>query len=54
MLEVVNTEADCPGRLQEYRALNLKEKINLEGLEKRVINIKKLMKNQPLVSEGQL
>ena len=54
MLEVVNTEADCPGRLQEYRALNLKEKINQEGLEKRVINIKKLMKNQPFVSDGPL
>ena len=30
----------------------MKKKIDLEGLEKGAIDVKKLMKNQPFVSDG--
>ena len=33
------------GKLQEYGALNMKKKIDPEGLEKRSIDVKKIMKN---------
>ena len=53
-MEVVHAEVDGPGKLQEYGALNLKRKIDPEGLEKGAIDVKKLMKNQPFVSDGSL
>ena len=53
-MEVVHAEVDGPGKLQEYGALNLKKKIDPEGLEKGAIDVKKLMKNQPFVSDGPL
>ena len=54
MFEAVHVEVDGPGKLQEYGPLNLKKKIDPEGLEKGQIDVKKLMKNQPFVSEGLL
>ena len=53
-MEVVHAEVDGPGKLQEYGALNLKKKIDPEGLEKGAIDVKKLMENQPFVSDGPL
>ena len=53
-MEVVHAKVDGPGKLQEYGALNLKKKIDPEGLEKGAIDVKKLMKNQPFVSDGPL
>ena len=41
MFEAVNAEVDIPGKLQEYRALNMKKIIHPEGLEKGAIDVKK-------------
>ena len=41
MLEAVNAEVESSGKLTEYRALNMKKKIDREGLEKEVIGVKK-------------
>ena len=46
MFEAVHAEFDGPGKLQKYGPLYLKKKIDPEGLEKRVIDAKKSMKNQ--------
>ena len=40
MFEAVNAEVDSPGKLQEHRALNMKKKLDAEGLEKRAIDVK--------------
>ena len=40
MSEDVNAEFDSPGRFQEYGALNMKKKIDPEGLEKGAIDVK--------------
>ena len=40
MFEAVNAEVDSPGRLQEYGALTMKNKIDLEGVEKGAIDVK--------------
>ena len=54
--EAVHAEADGPGKLQEYGALNTKKKIDeaWKRLEKGAIDGKNLMKNQPFVSDGPL
>ena len=54
MFEAVHAEADGPGKLQESAALNMKENIDPQGLEKGTIDVKKLMKNQLFVSAGPL
>ena len=54
MFEAVHAEVHGPGKLQESRALNLKKKIDPQGLEKGAIDVKKLMKNRPFVSDGPL
>ena len=54
VFEAVYTEVDGPEKLQEYGTLNMKKNIDPEGLEKGVIDVKKLMKNQPFVSDGLL
>ena len=41
MFEAVNAEVDSPGELQEYGALNMKKKIDAEGLEN-VVGYKKM------------
>ena len=41
MFEAVNAEVESSGKLNEYRALNMKKKINPEGLEKEMICVKK-------------
>ena len=40
MFEAVNAEVDSPGKLQEHRALNMKKKLDAEGLEKRALDVK--------------
>ena len=50
MFEAVHAEVDGPGKLQEYGALNMKKKIDPEGLEKGATDVEKLMKNQSFVS----
>ena len=45
MLEVVHAEGDDLGQLQEYGALNMKKKIDPEGLEKGAIDTKKKEKS---------
>ena len=45
MFGAVHAEVDGPGKLQEYGALNIKKKIDPEGLEKGNW-CKKRMKNQ--------
>ena len=55
MFDLVHAEVDGPGKLQEYEPLNMKKKIDLEGLAwKRGDWYKKIMKNQPFVSDGPL
>ena len=54
MFEAVHAEVHGPGKLQESRALNLKKKIDPQGLEKVEIDVKKLMKNRLFVSDGPL
>ena len=51
MFEAVNAEVESSGKLNEYRALNMKKKIDPEGLEKEMIGVKKLMKNQQFFSD---
>ena len=41
VFEAVNAEVDSPGELQEYGALNMKKKIDAEGLEN-VVGYKKM------------
>ena len=41
MFEAVNAEVDSPGELQEYGALNMKKKIDAEGLGN-VVGYKKM------------
>ena len=50
----VHTEVDGPGNLQEYKAFNMKKKIDPEGLGKGAVNVKKWMENQSFVSDGSL
>ena len=40
MFEAVHAEVDGSGKLQEYRELNMKKKIDLEGLGKGAIDLK--------------
>ena len=54
MFEAIHAEVDGPGKLQGFGALNMKKKIDPEGIEKEATNVKKLMKNQPFVSDGLL
>ena len=54
MFEAVHAEVYGTRKLQEHRALNLKKKIDPQGLEKGAIDVKKSMKNQPFVSDGPL
>ena len=42
------------GGCKEYGALNMKKKIDPEGLWKGAIDVKKWMKNQPFISDGPL
>ena len=51
VFEAVNAEVESSGKLNEYRALNMKKKINPEGLEKEMIGVKKWMKNQQFFSD---
>ena len=44
MFEAVHAEVDGPGNLQEYGTLNMKRKIDPEGLEKRGDSCKKIDK----------
>ena len=44
MFEAVHAEVDGPGILQEYGALNMKEKVDPEGLEKGAVDVKKKKK----------
>ena len=41
MFEAVHAEVDGPGKLQDYGALNMKKKIDLERLENGAIDVKK-------------
>ena len=52
MLEVVHAEGDDLGQLQEYGALNMKKKIDPEGLEKGAIDTKKKRKINRLFPMG--
>ena len=54
MFKAIHAEVDGPGMLQEYGTLNLKEKFSPEGLEQGAIDVKKLMKNQPFISDAPL
>ena len=45
MFEAVYAEVDGSEKLQEHGALNMKENIDPEGLEKGLIDVKKIMKN---------
>ena len=54
MFETIRAEVEGLGKLQEYGALNMRKKIDPEGLGKVAIDVKKLMKNQPFVSDGPL
>ena len=54
VFEAVHAEVDGPGKLQGFGALNMKKKIDPEGIEKEATNVEKLMKNQPFVSDGLL
>ena len=40
VFEAVHAEVDGPGKLQEYGALNMKKKLDPEGLEKGAIDVK--------------
>ena len=42
MLKLITQES---GKLHEYETLNMKKNIDPEGLEKRAIDVKELMKN---------
>ena len=44
MFEAVHAEVDGPGNLQKYGTLNMKRKIDPEGLEKRGDSCKKIDK----------
>ena len=54
MFETGDSEVDGPEKLQEYGSLNMKKIINSEGLEKGVVDVKKLMKSLPFISDGPL
>ena len=54
MLEAVHAEVDGPGKLQESGALDMKKKIDSQGIEKGAIDMKKVMENQLFVSDGPL
>ena len=55
VFEAAHAEVDGSGKLQQYRAINMKKKkIDSDGLEKGAIDVKKWMKNQPLVPNGPL
>ena len=54
MSEAVHTEVGGPGNLQKYEALNMKENVDPEGIEKETSDVKNWKKNQPFVSDGPL
>ena len=54
VFEAIHAEVDGPRKLQEYRALKMKKKINPERLKKGATDVKKLKKFQPFVSDGLL